>query len=54
LEQKLAEPNADRLEAFREYLLQCNSPLVSAPSSSSQTATPGAPLLIPLDGSTSQ
>ncbi len=52
MEQKLAEPNADRLDAFRQYLLQCNSPIVSSAPSSG--ATPGAPLLIPLDSGASK
>ncbi len=51
MEQKQAEPNADRLAAFEEYMRQCNAPFVAAAPA---TAAPGeGPLLIPLDGESS-
>ena len=49
MEQKQTDPNGDRLSAFQEYMSQCNAAF--APAVSTQEA--GAPLLIPLDGSSS-
>ncbi len=48
MEQQQQEPNSDRLAAFQEYLSQCNAPFV--PSSQ---GTSNAPLLIPLDSTSS-
>jgi tetratricopeptide (TPR) repeat protein len=49
MEQKQAEPNGDRLAAFQEYMSQCNAAFAPAVTSG-ENGTPGAPLLIPLDG----
>ena len=48
LEQESDEPNGDRLAAFQEYMSQCG--VLSVPLA--QT-TDNAPLLIPLNGDTS-
>ncbi|MBI1257291.1 MAG: tetratricopeptide repeat protein [Chloroflexi bacterium] len=50
MEQQAAEPNGDRLAAFQEYMSQCNAPFSPAVTSPNDSGTPGAPLLIPLDG----
>jgi tetratricopeptide (TPR) repeat protein len=51
MERSAAAPDADRLSAFEEYMSQCGAP-IAAPNNAlpSGTSTPGAPLLIPLDG----
>lgn len=51
MERSAAEPNADYLDAFEEYMSQCGAP-AAVPNNPppSGPATEGAPLLIPLDG----